>query len=172
MNQKQRIPRGTRGHLFVDWVELGCRGWDIDASGAELANAEACCPDSDHAHIDRTTLHLLVFGCRCFYARVQNDLVAGGIMKYVKKPQPQPILVEFDGLLVTAGTTANNVVGVPPNAWRVVEQTWTHPSGASITINPAEKKSWWQQVRDIYQARIAMRIATWFNVAERVGKAA
>lgn len=53
-----------RGYLWVDWVELGCRGWEIDESGAEAAPV-GCCED-DCAHLDRTTLQLMVSGCRRF----------------------------------------------------------------------------------------------------------
>ena len=78
-----------RGYLWVDWVELGCRGWDIDSTGAGLYGDQegmidigdpAVCHSWDHAHLDKTTLHIMVGGCRQFLCRVLNDLIASGLL--------------------------------------------------------------------------------------------
>lgn len=70
-----------RGYLWVDWIELGSRGWDIDQTGAGLDaddNPARCCA-GDFAHVDRTTLDLAIGGCRRFVARVWNDCAAAGL---------------------------------------------------------------------------------------------
>ena len=74
-----------RGYLWVDWVELGCRGWEIDETGAGLYydDGQACHEDC-YAHMDRTTLHITCVGCRTFYARVLNDVLAAGLLKRVR----------------------------------------------------------------------------------------
>lgn len=66
----------------VDWVELGCRGWGIDETGAELADP----PEGDdagldgHAHLDFTTLHLILGGPPDFVDRVIRDLRAAYVL--------------------------------------------------------------------------------------------
>lgn len=67
-----------RGYLWVDWVELGCRGWNIDETGAGL-NEEA--DDGNYAHLDKTTLHLLFAGNRPFVRQVLNNMVAAGMLE-------------------------------------------------------------------------------------------
>ena len=81
-----------RGHLWVDWVELGCRGWDIDETGAGLNENGEDGKHGNYAHLDRATLHLLFAGDRPFVERVLNALVAAGILNdhrpMVKWPNP------------------------------------------------------------------------------------
>ena len=73
-----------RGYLWINWVELGCRGWEIDETGAGLHFEDGqTCHEDCYAHMDRTTLHILCVGCRAFYARVLNDLFAAGLLKRV-----------------------------------------------------------------------------------------
>lgn len=96
-----------RGYLWVDWVELGCRGWHIDESGAGLYGLAAgqlgptavvdldgskktdsygdqtVRRDWDYCHLDCTTLNFLLAGSRDFMARVLNDLFAAGLIKRV-----------------------------------------------------------------------------------------
>lgn len=151
-----------RGHLWVDWVELGCRGWEIDDTGAELAwdFGESCC-ETDHAHLDRTTLHLFVGGCRAFYVRVHNDLQAVGIVKYVPMSGYESVhaRIDLEGLPLTQGTGTANNIAIEPASWQVVEQQWGHPSGAHITIKHVEKKapdkkSLIARVREAYQMEL------------------
>ena len=102
-----------RGYLWVDWVELGCRGWCIDEFGAGLYGLAAgqlgdspvvdldgsVKSDSqgdpsvrgrwDYCHMDRTTLNLTSGGSRDFMARVYNDLTAAGIFILQKRKAPQ-----------------------------------------------------------------------------------
>ena len=67
----------------VNWVELGCRGWDIDEAGAGLAQGNrhqdgdptVCC-DDDCCHLDEETLELAFNGCPDFLRRVMDDLGA------------------------------------------------------------------------------------------------
>ena len=63
----------------VDWVELGCRGWDIDVTGAGLGEEGEF--DWDHAHLDRDTLHLILCGEPSFVARVLSDMIAAGVLQ-------------------------------------------------------------------------------------------
>ena len=63
----------------IDWVELGCRGWDIDATGAGLGEDGEL--DWQHAHLDRDTLHLILCGKPAFVARVLSDLIAAGVLQ-------------------------------------------------------------------------------------------
>ena len=62
----------------VDWVELGCLGWDIDVTGAGLGEDGDL--DWQHAHLDRDTLHLILCGKPAFVARVLSDLIAAGVL--------------------------------------------------------------------------------------------
>ena len=63
----------------IDWVELGCRGWDIDVTGAGLGqNGDL---DWQHAHLDRETLDLVLAGRPAFVARVLSDLIAAGVLQ-------------------------------------------------------------------------------------------
>ncbi len=67
----------------IDWVELGCRGWDITVIGAGIGeNGEH---DWQYAHLDRGTLSLLVSGRQAFLARVMTDLLAVGVLNYVEE---------------------------------------------------------------------------------------
>lgn len=98
-----------RGYLWLDWVELGCRGWHLDESGAALDQEwqpERCC-EGDHAHLDRTTLHLVLGGCRRFTARVFDDLRVVGLLtstmvSYDIEPPGETTVTTGSG---TVGTT-------------------------------------------------------------------
>ena len=61
-------------YLDVDWVELGCRGWEIDWSGADIDDGHG-----QHAHLDRTTLHLILDGHADWARRVIGDLLAANL---------------------------------------------------------------------------------------------
>ena len=63
----------------IDWVELGCRGWDIDVTGAGLGEDGDL--DWQYAHLDRDTLDLIVSGKPAFVARVLSDLIAAGVLQ-------------------------------------------------------------------------------------------
>lgn len=62
----------------IDWVELGCLGWDIEVGGAGLGE------DGEfhwqHAHLDRETLDLILVGRKEFVLRVIGDLKAVGVL--------------------------------------------------------------------------------------------
>jgi len=62
----------------VDWVELGCRGWEIDETGAYLEDAE----EMNHAHLDRETGHLFLSGFPAFTLCVLLDLRAARVAGY------------------------------------------------------------------------------------------
>jgi hypothetical protein len=59
----------------VDWVELGCRGWEIEEEGALLYEGD----DMNHAHLDFTTGHLILSGFPAFVRRVIYDLEAANV---------------------------------------------------------------------------------------------
>lgn len=61
----------------VDWIELGCRGWEIDTSGAWLMNPDA---DMDHVHLCFHSLDLIIGGSPEWVERVVGDLRAAGVM--------------------------------------------------------------------------------------------
>ena len=74
----------------IDWVELGCRGWDLEPEGAGMDCdwQEERCHEDDYAHVDRKTLSLLCHGCPKFVAGVMNDLLAAG---YVLAKGPEAV---------------------------------------------------------------------------------
>ena len=67
----------------VDWVELGCRGWDINVEGACYGEQKAMRArfDSCFVYLDRDTLGLQIHGHRLFVARVLSDLIAAGVLQ-------------------------------------------------------------------------------------------
>jgi len=71
---------------YIDWVELGCRGWKIDNDGAEMIHdwqegpGFKCCPD-DYAYLD-LSLRLVIAGCPDFVGRVMRDMMAVGLIDY------------------------------------------------------------------------------------------
>lgn len=173
-----------RGHLWVDWVELGCRGWQIDQTGAELAwdYGEGCC-ELDHAHLDRTTLDLAFGGCRTFLCRVVNDLCAAGLV-YQPFRGTMSITSLPTWLPLTAGT-ANTGGSVPTEKWSadtrwsleldgmgsVHNQQWRHPSGATITIKRLGWFArWWAAIRASQLRAIAGHFYSWFKLANRMEK--
>ena len=64
----------------IDWVELGCRGWDIEIDGASLGPQRENPWEYDYADLDRDTLHVVMSGRPAFVARVLSDLVAAGVL--------------------------------------------------------------------------------------------
>lgn len=151
-----------RGYLWVDWVELGCRGWGIDHTGAELVDGDS------FAHLDRTTLDLAFGGHRKHFVRVVNDLRAAGITKYA-------IVATFG--TATAGSAAN--VG----EWRVDLdgmgsrhiQEWSHPSGATLRLTApvldrpkGRFARWWDTVRKAYLDAFMIAFYAWWKQAQKI----
>ena len=64
----------------IDWVELGCRGWDIEIDGASLGPQRENPWEYDYADLDRDTLHIVMSGRPAFVARVLSDLIAAGVL--------------------------------------------------------------------------------------------
>jgi len=87
----------------VDWVELGCRGWDIDETGAELLDP----PEGDGAvfegavHLDFTTLDLMLHGPPDFVERAIRDLRAANALTPV-----------WTWVGATTGSTAGSIITV------------------------------------------------------------
>lgn len=66
----------------IDWVELGCRGWDINVIGAGLGEDGEI--GWQYAHLDRDTLDLIIHGRPAFFARVITDFLAARVINYVE----------------------------------------------------------------------------------------
>ena len=71
--------------LHIDWVELGCRGWDIEATGAHLGPQRDNPWEWDYASLDRDTLHVVMSGRPAFIALVMNDLRAAGLLSIIEE---------------------------------------------------------------------------------------
>ena len=65
----------------IDWIELGCRGWDIEIDGASLGPQRENPWEYDYADLDRDTLHIVMSGRPAFVARVLSDLIAAGVLQ-------------------------------------------------------------------------------------------
>ena len=65
----------------IDWVELGCRGWDIEIDGASLGPQRENPWEYDYADLDRDTLHIVMSGRPAFVARVLSDLIAAKVLQ-------------------------------------------------------------------------------------------
>ena len=65
----------------VDWVELGCRGWDIEVTGADLGPQRENPWEWDYASLDRETLHIVISGRPAFVARVLSDLITAKVLQ-------------------------------------------------------------------------------------------
>jgi len=85
----------------IDWVQLGCLGWDIEPEGAGMdcewqEGPGFRCHEDDYAHIDRETHHLILVGCPEFVAMVITHMMGcvyirlGGpkLMNYVRFAAP------------------------------------------------------------------------------------
>lgn len=90
--------------MVVDWVELGCRGWEIDETGAWFVGPHPT-EGPDHVHLDLDTLAILVGGDGAFLRRVYHDLAAAGI----------PGMVEWT-ITTYPRTATTNVVTAPSSA--------------------------------------------------------
>lgn len=64
-----------RGYLWVDWVELGCRGWDLEEYGAELSGSD----EQGFAVLERYHLRVHLVGPASFLWRALRDLRAAGL---------------------------------------------------------------------------------------------
>lgn len=162
-----------RGYLWVDWVELGCRSWEIDHTGAELVDGE------NFAHLDRTTLDIAFGGSRHHLARVINDLRAAGMMWF---PSDRTPIFTWPHN-VTAGTasagTANalswsvNVIGWGQELDNGM--VWTHPSGATLSLTNPPKvegrfRRWLRTAREAYLAVMMESFYRWFQSYKKLAK--
>lgn len=85
----------------VDWVELGCRGWSIDESGAELEG-----PDGHwFAHLDWTTLEIILNGDGEWVRRVVDDLAAAQALNWSPLPHFQIVSQSTTGSSAPVGLT-------------------------------------------------------------------
>lgn len=167
-----------RGYLWVDWVELGCRGWDIDETGAQLLSGD---DEYAYAHLDRTTLDIATAGSRHFLAQAINDLGAAGL--FVRRA-PAPIESWALPHTLTAGTTAADT-SITMLPWSVNvsgwgDETdngmvWTHPSGATLTLKDPPKPEgrfarWLRTARSAYLAAILESFYRWFQQAQKFSR--
>jgi len=82
---------------WVDWVELGCRGWSIDESGAEWDQG-----DNDYAHVDLVTGGLMLCASGLLLECIMADLRAACVV--------DPTWVVTTGTNSTAGTVTASIV--------------------------------------------------------------
>ena len=85
----------------VDWVELGCRGWDIEVTGADLGPQRENPWEWDYASLDRETLHIVISGRPAFVARALSDLIAAKVLRQ------GPTMTWLTADNTTAGSTNN-----------------------------------------------------------------
>ena len=94
----------------VDWVELGCRGWDINVEGAchgEQKRMRARF-DSCFVHLDRETLGLHIHGHRLFVARVVSDLIAAGVFRIIEESNVWNVVMDVGGFGPLCSATSDN----------------------------------------------------------------
>ena len=80
----------------TDWVELGCRGWNIDVTGAGLGEDGEC--DWQYAHLDRDTLDLILSGKPAFVARVISDMLAAKVLRSTEESNVLNMVMDLSGL--------------------------------------------------------------------------
>ena len=91
----------------IDWVELGCRGWDIEIDGASLGPQRENPWEWDYADLDRTTLHIVLSGRPAFVARVVSDLVAAGVFRIIEESNTCNMTMDVGGFGTNYPTTGN-----------------------------------------------------------------
>ena len=92
-------PKKRRDYLDVDWVELGCRGWDIDDTGALLLDET----EWNNCHLDRTTLDILGCGDGAWWVRVMHDLATAQVPG-LEQFRPWRVVGRFDAITHTTGS--------------------------------------------------------------------
>lgn len=94
----------------IDWVELGCRGWDINVEGACYGEQERARArfDSCFVHLDRDTLGLHIHGHRVFVARVLSDLIAAGVFRIGEESNVWKLVMDVGGFGTNYPTTGDN----------------------------------------------------------------
>ena len=92
----------------IDWVELGCRGWDITVKGAGLGEGGEL--DWQYAHLDRDTLDLILHGKPAFVARVLSDLVEAKVFRVGKETNTWNMAMNVGGFGVNSPTTSDNTM--------------------------------------------------------------
>lgn len=76
-----------RGYLWVDWVELGCRGWDLVDYGGCGVGASLLCSDVTGAFLSyhkNVGFRLHVNAPPKDAARVWNDLLSAGLFRPIE----------------------------------------------------------------------------------------
>lgn len=93
----------------IDWVELGCRGWDIETTGADFGPQRESPWEYDYANLDRDTLHLVMSGRPAFIARVITDLCAARLFRLEESSGVITFNFDYMGMApVTTGNTAGS----------------------------------------------------------------
>ncbi len=94
----------------IDWVELGCRGWDINVEGACYGEQKRMRArfDSCFVHLDRETLGLHIHGHRPFVARVFSDLIAAGMFRITEERNIWNLTMDMGGFGGNYPTTSDN----------------------------------------------------------------
>ncbi len=94
----------------VDWVELGCRGWDINVEGACYGEQKAMRArfDSCFVHLDRDTLGLHIHGHPRFVARVLTDLVTAKVLRITEGTGTWSMTMDVGGFGNNYFTSSDN----------------------------------------------------------------
>ena len=93
-----------RNYLDVDWVELGCRGWHIDHTGAEAAYLDPT--ETMGCHLDRTTLDIILCGDSAWCLARLRDLAEARVPG-------------LESLRVFVSTTNHTSSTAAPGFWRM-----------------------------------------------------
>lgn len=81
--------------MVVDWVELGCRGWHIDETGAGLILPHPA-NGPNFAHIDLETLNIALCGDGAFLRQAYHDLAAAqvpGMVEWIMTTYPRTVSI-------------------------------------------------------------------------------
>lgn len=77
-----------RGYLWLDWVELGCRGWDLENYNSCGVGAYLACSDITGVSLlyhRKVGFRLHVNASPSDTARAINDLMAAGMFWFVRQ---------------------------------------------------------------------------------------
>ena len=127
----------------VDWIELGCRGWEIDETGAWCADPpenlvtrrnpyHTAVGERAHAHLDWSSLDLLLSGPPEWVERAVDDLRAANVlMREVWAVSQSP---------VGTGTLTNTTLATTGSSSATTWATWQDDWGNTYGPSPIRPK--------------------------------
>ena len=106
----------------IDWVELGCRGWDINVEGACYGEQKRMRArfDSCFVHLDRETLGLHIHGHRLLVAHVFSDLIAAGMFRITEETNTWNVTMDVGGYGSNRLTLGNDTTAASGYSIRLV----------------------------------------------------